>query len=335
MDRLFTVEELLSDQTFTDYCLNSESVHRDMWKRIISSNPGQEETFREAKALLSILSPSISQAEIESEVNKLREIFSTNAPQEPHQEVRIKKRIKPVLVYSSILLVCLSIAIYFLVPHSNTSAPIASSFETHLGERKQYILPDGSTVILNSNSSFYFDKSFGKKERRIHLNGDAFFKVAKNPAKPFTVITEGFSTMAVGTAFYVHGNADSDNYGVDLLEGKVRLEKNASGETVFLTAGEKASLTKTNSRFITRQYDTLSLVKWINGILSFKNTPINEAFNELENWYSVQIEDRRSSREPITINGDYVNVPLEDVLKIICFSLSCTYHFENNIIIIQ
>ena len=335
MDRMFTVEELLSDQTFTDYCLNSESVHGDMWKRIISSNPGQAETFREAKALLSILSPSVSQDEIETEVNKLREVFSTNAPDEAYQEVRNKKRIKPVLVYSSILLVCLSVTAYFLVPHSNNAAPIVSNFNTHMGERKQYILPDGSTVILNSNSSFYFDKSFGKKERRIHLNGDAFFKVAKNTAKPFTVITEGFSTTALGTAFYVHGNADSDNYGVDLLEGKVRIEKYTSGEAVVLTAGQKASLTKTNSRIITRQYDTLPLNKWISGILSFKNTPINEAFYELENWYSVKIEDRRSSPKLITINGDYVNVPLEDILKIICFSLSCTYHFENNSIIIQ
>jgi ferric-dicitrate binding protein FerR (iron transport regulator) len=332
---MFTVEELLSDQTFTDYCLNNESVHRDMWKRIISSNPGHAETFREAKALLSILSPSVSQNEIEIEVNKLRAVFSTNAPEEAHQEVRNKKRIKPVLVYSSILLACLSVAAYFLVPHSNNTAPIVSTFKTHMGERKQYILPDGSTVILNSNSSFYFDKSFGRKYRRIHLDGDAFFKVAKNAAKPFTVITEGFSTTALGTAFYVHGNADSDNYGVDLLEGKVRLEKNTSGEAVFLTAGQKASLTKTNKKFITRQYDTLSLNKWVNGILTFKNTPINEALYELENWYSVKIEDRRSSPKLITINGDYVNVPLEDILKIICFSLSCTYHFENNSIIIQ
>lgn len=335
MDRIFTVEELLSDQTFTDYCQDSGSVHRETWTMIISGNPGQAETFREAKALLSILSPSLSHNEIETEVNKLREVFSTSELHEARPEVHNKKRIQPVLVYGSILLVCLSIATYVLMPLSNTATATASTFETHMGERKQYILPDGSTVILNSNSSFYFDNSFGKNERRIYLKGDAFFKVAKNPAKPFTVITQGFSTTAIGTAFYVHSNAGLANYGVGLLEGKVKLEKNGSDETVFLTAGEKASLTKTETRFITQQYDTLSLNKWINGILSFKNTPVNEAFYELENWYSVQIEDRRSNRELITINGDYVNVPLEDVLKIICFSLSCTYHFENNRIIIQ
>ena len=154
-------------------------------------------------------------------------------------------------------------------------------------------------------------------------------------SEPITFIACGFSTTAIGTAFYVHGNPSLANYGVELLEGKVKLEKNNSGETAFLTAGEKALLTKTDTKFITQQYDTLSLNKWINGILSFKNTPVNEAFHDLENWYSVQIEDRRNNRELITINGDYVNVPLEDVLKIICFSLSCSYHFENNRIIIQ
>ena len=121
---------------------------------------------------------------------------------------------------------------------------------------------------------------------------------------------------------------------MDLLEGKVKLEKIISGETSYLKAGEKALWTKTISSFTKQQYDTVSLNKWIKGILSFNNLPVKDAFTELENWYSVKIEDRRSNPEVISINGDYVNAPLEDVLKIICFSLSCSYHFENNKIII-
>jgi len=335
MDRIYTVEELLSDQTFADYCQNIASVHREMWMKTIASNPEQEETFREARALLAVLSPSLPENEIQAEVNKIREVLSSRENGYVQPSATQKNKTKLVLGYSIIAIAFISIGTYFLAGKTETRGPIASAFDTKMGERKQYILPDGSTIILNSNSTFNFEKSFGKKDRRIYLNGDAFFKVAKDPSKPFVVITDGFSTTAVGTAFYVHGNASLENYGVDLLEGKVKLEKNKSGETLFLTPGEKATWTKTSSKIVTQKYDTITLNKWVNGILSFKNISVQDAFSQIEKWYSVEIIDRRSTHEDITINGDYINAPLEDVVKIICFSLACNYHFENDKIIIQ
>jgi ferric-dicitrate binding protein FerR (iron transport regulator) len=238
------------------------------------------------------------------------------------------------LLYGLPVIALITAGIYLLAPRHSAKQDV-SKFETHLGERKQYILSDGSTVILSSNSSFSFDKNFGINDRQIQLTGDAFFRVAKNPSKPFIVKSNGFSTTAIGTAFYVHSGEFASDYQVDLLEGKVKLEKNASGETSYLTAGQKASWTKTTGSFTKQAYDTITLNKWVKGILSFNNTPVSEAFQQIENWYSVKIEDKRTNRENISINGDYVNAPLEDVIKIICFSLSCNYHYEDNKIIIQ
>jgi ferric-dicitrate binding protein FerR (iron transport regulator) len=331
MDKNYTVEELLSDDTFTDYCLNESSPYKKKWLDILSRDHEQMKAVNEARAMLAILSPVLPQHEIETEVNKLREaLINVDGPP---QILYKKYYTKKILAYSFSLLLVILASVYFLV--SDKSSPVlASKFETGMGERKQYILPDGSTVILNSNSSFSFNEAFGKDDRQIEMTGDAFFKVAENPSKPFIVKSNGFSTTAIGTSFYVHAGTSAADYRVDLLEGKVKLEKIISGETSYLKAGEKALWTKTIRSFTKQQYDTVSLNKWIKGILSFNNLPVKDAFTELENWYSVKIEDRRSNPEVISINGDYVNAPLEDVLKIICFSLSCSYHFENNKIII-
>ena len=331
MDKNYTVEELLSDETFTDYCLNERSPYKKKWLDILSRDQEQMKTANEARTMLAILSPVLPQQEIETEVNKLREAL-INVESQP-QILNKKYNTKKLLTYSFSLLLVILASVYFLV--SDKSSPVlASKFETGMGERKQYILPDGSTVILNSNSSFSFNEAFGKDDMQIEMTGDAFFKVAENPSKPFIVKSNGFLTTAIGTSFYVHAGTTAADYRVDLLEGKVKLEKIISGETSYLKAGEKALWTKTISSFTKQQYDTVSLNKWIKGILSFNNLPVKDAFTELENWYSVKIEDRRSNPEVISINGDYVNAPLEDVLKIICFSLSCSYHFENNKIII-
>lgn len=338
MDKIFTVEDLLSDQTFTDFCINPQSKHRPKWNAVIASHPQQALVFEESIALLRLVSPELPQSEIEAEVNKLREVLADGMVEsksfQPQPLSRRNNRAK-ILACGIIILLCVS-GVFYLANQDRTTShlPLASTFKTTTGERKQFILPDGSTVILNSNSSFTFDKNFGKRDRQVNLNGDAFFNVAKDPSKPFKVISNGFSTTAIGTAFYVHANPALTDFSVNLLEGKVKLE-NKSGETLFLAAGEKASWAKSNNGFTRERYDTISLNRWVKGILSFKNTPVQDAFAQLESWYSVDIEDMRTNPEIISINGDYMHAPLEDVLKVICFSLSCGYRFEGNKIIIQ
>ena len=332
MDNRYTVEDLLTDDTFTDYCLHENSVYKAKWDKRLRSNEQLRKTADEARQLLGILSPALPQHEIDAEVEKLREYLLTDEDHQP--QVTGKRSTRKILLFGFSLLILLTAGVYLMMPRS-TTIPAITKFETRMGERKQYLLPDGSTVILNSNSNFSFDQKFGNIDRQIEMTGDAFFKVAKNPSKPFIVKSNGFSTTAIGTAFYVHTGISAADYRVDLLEGEVKLEKNTSGEISYLTAGQKASWANSSSSFTKQQYDTLTLNKWVKGILSFNNTPVTKAFEEMENWYSVQIEDRRSHPGDISINGDYLNAPLEDVIKIICFSLSCNYYYEENKIIIQ
>jgi transmembrane sensor len=203
-----------------------------------------------------------------------------------------------------------------------------------VGEQKKIVLPDGTSVILNSNTSLSYNKEFNEKARAVQLNGKAFFKVARNEQKPFTVFSGKYSTTALGTAFYVSGDS-SENYTVKLLEGKVKLNSFDSKETELLNAGEEGLWKPGDKKFLKQIYDSAYLNRWLSGRINFHKTPAPEAFSILQEWYGVEIVDNRKNKLNTAINGTYENVLLEDILKVICFSLNCQTTYEQDKIIIQ
>lgn len=100
-------------------------------------------------------------------------------------------------------------------------AHYSGTMTTTVGEIRQWRLPDGSTIDLNTDSTVAVQFSFG--ERRIDLvQGEAHFAVAKNPDRPFTVEAGQVSVRAVGTAFNVRRRTEAVD--VIVTEGKVKVD---------------------------------------------------------------------------------------------------------------
>lgn len=137
----------------------------------------------------------------------------------------------------------------------------------------------------------------------------------------------------MGTEFYVHARDTKKEYEVDLLEGKVKLGNKSN--ILFLTPGEQALSNTLKTGFTKSNFDTSELKQWINGKLSFDKTPLNEAIKKLEKWYAVDIEIKRKNITNQTISGDYANASLDNILKVISFSISCKYAYVNNTVIIE
>src|SRR4030095_8083598 len=162
-----------------------------------------------------------------------------------------------------------------------------------------------------------------------------FFKVEKNSDKPFTVICPGFSTTALGTSFYVNAANNNGNYEVELLEGKLKLTSSNETESTVINAGETAEWQKDKSLFRKNGFDSSELRQWLQGDLSFKKMPAEQVIKRLEKWYAVDIDVQRKNWKQVLISGDYKDAPLEDVLKVICFSQTWNYAYDENKIIIR
>ncbi len=112
---------------------------------------------------------------------------------------------------------------YLFQSAANRPTPVKDfiAFAATKQDIRKVTLPDGSTVILNGNSSISITPGFNNKKREVLLNGTAFFQVAKDPNKPFTVISGRVSTTALGTSFYIHQSSNKAPTTVSLLTGKV------------------------------------------------------------------------------------------------------------------
>ena len=89
------------------------------------------------------------------------------------------------------------------------------------GQRAQITLADGTRVWLNAQSTLTYASNFGRRERNVELDGEAYFEVAKNKDIPFYVHTEMNKVKVVGTCFNVCAYKDSKEFETTLVEGIV------------------------------------------------------------------------------------------------------------------
>lgn len=326
----FTAEQLLLNDIFLEYMFDRNPETAARWNEFARDNAIDDTTIAKATEMLGMLSPGVEEREVEEEIKKLRQTISDN---ETAQAASRRKRLLRLLGVTAVLAVIIFGAVFY----SSTSQPgekVVASFSTADGEHKQVSLPDGSMVILNSRTTISYGDRYNQRNRQVMLNGEAFFRVVKDPARPFTVIHENFVTTAIGTAFYVYADS-SRSYKVELLEGKVKVASSVSGPPKYLDAGEQLFWQNDSKRFVTRPYDTSYLNNWSQGKIVFERMPSEQAFKILERWYRVNIIDRRAAPSGALITGSYENVGLADVLKVVCFSLHCRFRTNGQSVIIE
>ena len=115
------------------------------------------------------------------------------------------------------------------------------------GERMQVLFQDGSKVHLNSGSRIRYPKKFGLSERKVYLEGEAWFEVAKNKNRPFIVDLSYMDIKVLGTTFDVKAYPEEEAIFVALETGSIEL-KSRSFKSYQLRPGEKAVYNKASGR---------------------------------------------------------------------------------------
>ena len=107
------------------------------------------------------------------------------------------------------------------------------------GEQVAVVLPDGSQVELNAGATLNHPRRFGGAERRVHLEGEAFFDVASD-GRPFTVETFNAEVTVLGTSFNVRAwpEESAARTEVAVTSGRVRVSGGYEATNVVLEAGD-------------------------------------------------------------------------------------------------
>lgn len=155
------------------------------------------------------------------------------------------------------------------------------------GQRARIMLADGTKIWLNAKSTLKYPAQFGKKNRNVELDGEAFFEVTKNIHKPFSVYTEKNKIEVVGTSFNVSAYKGSGEFEAILIEGTVDIYSTLSDKP--LTRLNKDEVFSSNQDKTTKKkVDSNDQLKWKEGLYCFDDTEFKQFLDKLEKYYNVK-----------------------------------------------
>lgn len=165
--------------------------------------------------------------------------------------------------------------------------PTIHTLSTPVGGQFQVTLPDGSKVWLNAATILKYPSRFASNERRVEVNGEAYFEVAKNEKQPFRVVLSDSSNVTVlGTHFNVMSYNNENEREITLLEGSVSVSKN--NKLKKLEPGTQARI-KENEISKQTGIDTEEIIGWKNGLFVFHDAPIESIMDQIERWYDAKV----------------------------------------------
>ena len=198
------------------------------------------------------------------------------------------------------------------------------------GKRSILTLSDKSRIWLNSGSTLRYPDHFSDTARVVYLSGEAFFDVAKDPERPFKVISGDIVTTAIGTSFNIKAFPDKKAIEVALTSGKVKVEQphnNVKNEnpSMFLIPGENIIYRKDLSKLEKGLFDQ-QIVNWKDGVIYLKNAGMEEITETLSRWYGVEFEVKEASK--VLYNGSFERKSLKHVMDGISLATGIQYQYN-------
>ena len=196
----------------------------------------------------------------------------------------------------------LSGSILTYVVSKNRSVSEQLVFETPRGEKSLVKLPDGSEVWLNASSRLVYN-SFSPKHRSVELEGEAFFKVARDENAPFVVKTNECEVEVLGTTFNVMAYDEFGRKEITLLSGKVNVH--VEGSEQILRPGQ--ALILKDHRYHIAEVNSADASGWVENKFNFRDIPLSELMQRLENWYDVDITLENNTGKDVNFTGTFKN----------------------------
>ena len=262
---------------------NTPNIHekiKDLLKDRINQEP--EEQIIEAGRIIS---------EIENIDSKIAYAYVQRQIQKSKQPISLLNTLIRIAAMLFIPLLITSAWLFFNPQKTSPSQFAIQEITSPPGTRSQVVLPDGSKVWLNAESTIKFSIPFHEESREVDLLGEAFFDVAENPDQPFIVQSINVKVKVLGTRFNFKDFAEDKNIEIVLEEGKISL--NIPGKTgnqeAIMEPGDRAVIDKESGKATVGNENINKYIAWHSGKLVFDNTTMSEVAQLLERWYGIEV----------------------------------------------
>jgi ferric-dicitrate binding protein FerR (iron transport regulator) len=200
--------------------------------------------------------------------------------------------------------------------------PAMRDYATPRGRRAVFRLLDGTEIMLNADSRLRAPVTFAAGQRDVYLDGEAFFRVVHDAARPFVVHTPGGSVRDIGTRFGIHAYSDAARERVAVLEGAVAMAETA------VRAGQVATRSRTGTIHLVSRAKVQDELAWTRGRLVFESVPLGEVARQLGRWYDLDIQVGAAALADRPVTGSYGDEPVSQVLTLITAAVGARYQWH-------
>lgn len=213
-------------------------------------------------------------------------------------------------------------------------SPAMVEIRTGTGERKELILPDESTVVLNEESVLRYPGRF--RERRVELDGEAFFSVVRNPKAPFSVETNSLVTSVLGTRFTVRAYRTEAVVEVEVQEGLVAVQaKEAKKENIKISAGQGVSYRKEERTLSPLTEADPNADAFVDQVLVFTDTPLREVIAAMSDYYGTTLRLEKPGLGNCRVNIIFKGVELDEALEKLSFIANLSINREDGALLLN
>jgi ferric-dicitrate binding protein FerR (iron transport regulator) len=298
----YTVEDFVADESFQAFVFNTDPNHVAFWHTWIAQHPEKEDQIDQAIETLKVFkfsqkAPSglNKQLELEKLLHKTQRQEFTVYRNPAKNYWKIVTKIAAVFIGALLLA-----AGYFLINDYLQTTRLSTNY----GETKEAELPDGSTIILNANSTIKYASQWSSDHvREVWLEGEAFFSVHKKntfaPGSGFTPVkfivhTQDLDVEVLGTEFTVSKRNLSTQ--VTLNSGKIKLGLNTRKEIepILMEPGEQVVFSSEKEQLIQTKVKPELYSSWAKQVWILENTPLSRVAGMIEETFGMQviIEDK-------------------------------------------
>lgn len=206
---------------------------------------------------------------------------------------------------------------------TQTTDPPFTTLRVPKGKRFDMVMADGTHVWLNADSHIRFPLNFTDGERRVTLEGEAYFEVAHNEHKPFLVETDGQLLKVLGTKFNISAYADQEIISTTLVEGSVALEA-GDGANITLTPGRQARLYRGNAAAGYIEGPAKGdPTAWRNDLFLTDGDRLEDVFVKLSRWYDIEYTFTDREAADLVLRG---NLPMYDDIETVLELIEMSGH---------
>lgn len=327
------IDELIA-QYFAEGLNEEELVSLNGW---LNESEANKKHFNQLQEIWASVQNTDNQAFFDKEkaYNYFKSRVNAAGTAQPKNKVSIFTKMQRIAAVALLFILCGG-AGYWISSNVQNKQYANMSVEAPFGSKVKLFLPDGTLVWLNAGSSIEYSQGFGIKDRKLKLNGEAYFEVVRNEKKTFEVTANNLTVSVLGTKFNFRDYMDEDAACVTLLKGKVNVKNGKNGEELSLNPDQQVAYNKKTVTAEVINVKAKRASEWTNGVIFFDEEELPDIARELERLYNVQISIKNEALNNYRFYGSFYRTDqtIQEVMDILASTKKLKYTIEDKTIVL-